>query len=214
MNEHVAGSGALRVTAMILIAVGALTVMIMRGCSSLQKRGAAADYSKYQQVQAEFRDKWQDKRNDLEKKSRDLTETMNERREADRKAGKNFREIEDSLKVLREEQDKVNKQLRDIRNDEQKERDDLQAGDWKKLKQNSRRSVYAVAGWGYIRQWILIPSVCVFFLGLLLLAKAGTKTESMIALVMIGVVIYSLFVGGELWADSPLDSSWMFMRGM
>ena len=204
----------MRMTAMILIATGALVVVAMRGCRSLQKRAAASAYASYQKAQSDFRDKWQDKRTDLEERRRDLSERIQTIRDDGRKAKKTFREINDSVKALSDELSEVSKDLRTIRADESKERAKLSSGEWRDLRKTYRTRVYGVSGWGYVQQWILLPGVGLLFVGLLMLAKFGTKTESLLAMVMLGVILYSLFVGGELWGDSPLDSAWMFSRGL
>jgi len=212
MDETASGGGTMRIVGFVVFGIGAVVLIFMRGCVSLERRAAHAATAKYLKAQADFEEEWKDKKEDLQKKSRELNEELSELRKKRFGAGKrdDADEIDRRMKSLNEEVSKVEKELSTIRKDEAKEREELTSGSWKKLRNHRRETNLGVLSWEYICQWFLIPAALLMFVGLILLAKWGTRSESMLSLVMIGVIVYSLFVGGEMWADSLLDSAQRF----
>lgn len=205
MNEAARSTGGVwRVIGYVLFGIGAATLMGVRGCGALQKRAGTASFAKYRLAQAEFQQKWDEEKADLQRKLRDYDDPIDQKPAANNDwQERNRRRAE------------INKDLEKVRKDEREAREDKERGDWKDLKRNSQADALAALRWGYLRQWILIPGVAVLAIGLVLLAIFGNRQETWLSLMILGVLVYSLFVGGELWADSQFDNSSAFiLRGM
>lgn len=217
MNATTGGSAVMRTVGFICFGIGALVIVGMRGCVSLSRRGAHSAYAKYLKAQSDFRAKWEEERQDLEADQRRYSEQISELR--DKMIGRNGaktpspderKRLDEEIKSLNEKLSEVRKKLSDIGKDEAKDKADLQTGKWRKLQRDATTSGFNVMTTEYFTQWFILPAAVVMFIGLILLAKFGTNAETLISLVIIGVIVYSLFVGGELWADSILDSGQRF----
>ena len=197
-------SGSMRLVGYIVFGIGAVVLVFMRGCVSLDRRSAHASSASYIKAQADFEDKWKDKKGDLDEQVKEMNEEISDLRV------NGGQENRDRIQELRDKLADIQKEQRDLQKDQSKERADLTKGKWKRLKRQQRDKNLGVLSTEYFCQWFLIPAVLLMFGGLVVLAKWGSKAESMLSMVMIGVIVYSLFVGGEMWADSLLDSAQRF----
>ncbi len=194
-----------RNAAFVCLMLGGAGLLIVRGWSSLNRAGVMASAVAYQEVETEFREKWQDKRTELEEENSQISLTMTKlRSSSDSRNTSSSQE----LSSLSKRQANLREQISEIRLEESTERMKLMKGEWKDLKRESRMAGYRFIRLSYYRQWILVPALFVLAVGLMLLATNGTKSEAFLGLTLIGILAYSLLIGGAVWTDNSFD----FMR--
>lgn len=164
----------------ICFAVGAVGLLLVRGSHSIQLTAMIADSVSYQEAQWEFNNEWNDK-----------TESLQEELKKLRKDGGDQERING-----------INEELAEIGQKKSEAQQKLVDGEWKEMQRSAQGTRYDfLTGW-YLRQWFLVPSIICLAVGLLLVARTGESQESMISMVLLGVLVYSMVVGGAIWGDT------------
>ncbi|HTN77347.1 MAG TPA: GYF domain-containing protein [Pirellulaceae bacterium] len=160
--------------------VGFLFIIMTRGCDSLGERYAARLVAKSQVAKARFDDEWEAKRAKIEGEiiaARAQEDTP--QREAD-------------LAKLQIQQTDLETAMR-------KEQAALERDSWQQLRSAARDAPADQTMWRFWRQLLFVPAVLLFVVGLLMTASTSDGPQRWICLIVLGIIAYSLFVGGVAW---------------
>ena len=99
------------------------------------------------------------------------------------------------------------KQSRELRADKGKERKRLQRDEWLDLKSNARSAKAANDMNGYWREWVFVIGSILLTLGAFTVAFRGTGAERLACLVLIGIITFSIYIGGAAWIGSIINTA-------
>ena len=60
--------------------------------------------------------------------------------------------------------------------------------------------------WAYWREWVFVIGSMALVIGLILVAFLGTGPERIVCFVMLGIITFSIYIGGMAWVSSMLNS--------
>jgi hypothetical protein len=89
----------------------------------------------------------------------------------------------------------VNESLRKLAEDQKIERDKLRNGKWRELTITARDAQAENQVGAFWRQGIFLAGTLFFSLGLLIVGFTGQGPERWLSVVLLGIVVFSLFVG-------------------
>lgn len=160
-----------------LLIVGLFLILLTRGCDSLSQRHVARTLAQAKQVESEFQDEWDRQKATIEQELSDL------------------RRRSEPTPAERSRLDSLNEQLRSLNEQKQAELNRLRAGRWRELNTAARDAEVAQSLGSFWREGIFWLGTCLFSLALLIVGFSGTGPERWMALVMLTVIVFALFVG-------------------
>jgi hypothetical protein len=191
-----------RITGIACLLSGLLLVLFARGCDALGNRATAAAAVKYQVAQSEFRYEWNDKKSDLEDELQDLRGRLG--MGAPGRSDENL--TPERRTQLMEDLQKKNEELADINAQELKARRKLERGDWRELQRNSEKKRASNVTAHYWREWMFLFGTAILTFGLVAIGFTGDGAERIVCLVLVGVMVFSVYIGGIAWIDSLVTS--------
>ena len=171
-------------TAKPLLLVGLLLVLVARGCDSLATRKAARAGTWAQAAVARFQDRWAAKAYKAQK-AIDALNAKAEKTEADNK-----------------QLAKLNKEFQDLGTQQAKERKDLENTDWRELAADARAARNGLASGSY--EFFFLLGTIILAIALVTIGFRSTGPERVVALIMITIITFSIYVGGIAWISSVM----------
>lgn len=98
----------------------------------------------------------------------------------------------------------LQKQLDDLKASQEKQRNELQSGEWRELNDAAERTVIQVRSGAYGRELMFLAGTILFAVGLLTTALLGEGAERWLCFGLLAIVVFSLYVGGAGWSSSIL----------
>jgi hypothetical protein len=159
-----------------LLIVGLFLILLTRGCDNLSQRHVARTLAQVKLAESEFRDEWERQKAAIEQERNELE-------------GRS-----DPSPAERSRLDSLNEQLRSLNEGKKAEEARLRAGRWRELNTAARDAEAAQSLASFWREGIFWLGTCLFSLALLIVGFSGTGPERWMALVMLTVIVFSLFV--------------------
>jgi hypothetical protein len=82
------------------------------------------------------------------------------------------------------------------------QRKELTEGRWRDLEIAAKNARWDHDMWAYWQEMLFVLGAVAFTLGLILVGFASQGTQRWIALAMLAIIVYSLFVGGAVWTGA------------
>lgn len=159
-----------------LLVVGLFLIVLTRGCESLGQRHVARTLAQAKLAETKFQEEWDRQKAPIEQELNEL------------------RARSDPSPADRSRLDSLTEQLRTLNEQKQAESNRLRAGTWRELNTAARDAEAAQSLGSFWREGILWLGTCLFSLALLIVGFSGTGPERWMALVMLAVIVFSLFV--------------------
>jgi hypothetical protein len=159
-----------------LLLVGLFLILFSRGCDQVGQHHVARTLAQAKLVEGEFQDEWDRQKSPIEQELSGL------------------RARSDPSPADRSRLDSLAEQLRSLNEQKQAELNRLRAGQWRTLNTAARDAEAAQALGSFWREGIFWLGACLFSLALLIVGFSGTGPERWMALVMLTVIVFSLFV--------------------
>ncbi|NLF73556.1 MAG: DUF4339 domain-containing protein [Candidatus Anammoximicrobium sp.] len=159
-----------------LLLVGLFLILLSRGCDNLGQRHMARTLAQAKLAEGEFQDEWDRQKVPIEQELNDLSKRS------------------DPSPSDRSRRDSLTEQLRSLNEQKQAEFERLRAGEWRELNTAARDAEAAQTLGSFWREGIFWLGACLFSLALLIVGFSGTGPERWMALVMLTVIVFSLFV--------------------
>lgn len=160
-----------------LLLVGLFLGLVTRGCDQLGQRHVARTQAQAKLAESEFQDEWDRQKGVIEQELGDL------------------RARSDPSPADRSRLESLTEQLRSLNDQKQAESNRLRAGPWRELNTTARDAAAAQSLASFWREGIFWLGACLFSLALLIVGFSGAGPERWMALVMLTVIVFSLFVG-------------------
>ena len=173
----------LRIVGIGLTAVGLLLVLAARGCDTLADRYTARVIALASVEQERFQQEWNSERRELEA-------------EIERLNAKSPRSQSDQQLLLARETE-----LQALDKNKGEEQRSLSQGRWADLRAASATAADDNRAWGFWRSILFVFGTLVLVPGLLVVSFVGQGTERWICLAMLGVVVFSLYMGEAAWTS-------------
>jgi len=161
---------------------GLILVVFSRGCDSVGNRGAARRRAKVEQVRSEFAEKWE-----REEIKRGLKLSADSYR--------NYEEVE-----------KLTNARKQFEKERQEDREGLERGKWLDLESDARVAEANNVSQGYWREWLFLIGSLALVVGALTVAFAGAGGERIVCLIIVGLIVFSIYVGGMAWTGSIINN--------
>jgi len=172
-------------SAQAVLISGIVLVVLSRGCDTLNQRNVARLAAKQAAARQQFDDAWETKRLGVQQQIDTLT-------------AKSSATPEDQKQVA-----DLRTRLSNILKEQAEERKELTEGGWRDLEMAARNAKWDHAMWGYWHEWFFVAGTIAFTVGLILIGFGSQGPERWIALAMLGIIAYSLFVEGAAWMAPP-----------
>lgn len=202
-----------RTAGILLMFCGLCLVVISRGCDSTGNRSVARAAAQYQLVQNRFEDTWDRKmlpvESALAEARQNVEETEKELREERDKADPNQATIEKLQTRVEDYEDDIEtrtEELDKLKREQTKEFARAAREDWRNYEVALRDASSGQRMQGWWLAWLFLGGTLTLILGLLTLAATGEGHEKLISLLMIGIITFSLYVGGAAWIDTVFSS--------
>ena len=164
-----------------LLIAGIALAVTARGCDKLDQRNAARLAAKQAAAAQEFDDEWETKRLRVQQNIEKLTAKTPATPEDQKKIADLRTELSDMLKQQGEA------------------RKELTEGRWRDQTIAARNAKWDNAIGGYWHELLFVIGTIAFTVGLILVGFGSQGPERWIAMGMLGIVTYSLFVKGAAW---------------
>jgi len=159
-----------------LLLVGLLLILMSRGCDRLGERHVARTQARATQAESDFQDEWDRQKQGIEQELHGLQAKSNPSAEE------------------RGRRDLLAEQLQTLNEAKQAELNQLRAGELRQLSTAARDAQVTQALGSFWREGIFWLGACLFSLALLIVGFSGTGPERWMALVMLAVIVFSLFM--------------------
>jgi hypothetical protein len=173
----------LRLTGIGLVAVGLLLVLAARGCETLADRYTRRVSALASAEPERFQQDWNRERRELQAAVDAL------------QAKSNPTQTERNLLSTRQTE------LRTLNERKLAEQNRLSQGRWAELRGAASTAAEDNRAWGFWRGVIFVFGTFVLVPGLLVVGFVGQNAERWMCLVMLGVVMFSLYVGDNVWSS-------------
>lgn len=208
--------GLTRKSGLACLLLGLVLAVGSRGCDGIAASSQGRDLGNYKLAQSELRDKYDDKRKEVEEEISELEEDIrnlrDEQRDADDAAERT--KISERISSKNEKMSELREKVSEFRSEETKERTKLERGDWRALKIAARDASAKNMSGRYWRQWAFVLGSLLLVVGLIVLGFIGEENERKVCLVMIGIITFSIYVGGVAWVDSLITNMMSMAQGM
>jgi hypothetical protein len=159
-----------------LLLLGLLLILMSRGCDRLGERHVARAQAQAKLAESDFQDEWDRQKLSIEQELGDLQAKS------------------DPTPAERSRRELLAEQLRSLNEAKQAELNRLRAGKLRELSTAWRDAEVAQALGSFWREGIFWLGACLFSLALLIVGFSGTGPERWMALVMLAVIVFSLFM--------------------
>ena len=159
-----------------LLLVGLLFLLLSRGCDRLGERHVARAQTQAKQAESAFQDEWDRQKQPILQELDDLQSI------SDRSAEQNLR------------RDLLAEQLQRLNESKQAELNRLRGGRLRELNTAAREAEVTQVLGSFWREGIFWLGACLFSLALLIVGFSAAGPERWMALVMLAVIVFSLFV--------------------
>jgi hypothetical protein len=159
-----------------LLLLGLLLVLMSRGCDRLGERHVARAQAQAKLAESEFQDEWDRQKLSIEQELADLQAKS------------------DPTPAERSRRELLTEQLRSLNEQKQAELNRLRTGKLRELNAASRDAEVTQALGSFWREGIFWLGACLLSLALLIVGFSATGPERWMALVMLAVIVFSLFV--------------------
>ena len=170
-----------RAIAYLLIAIGLLGAMAAKGWESLALRNVQRLDAIVALQNSQFEAAWNERLGKLQGERRELQDAR----------------VFDAMKQGRLNQ--LENEIHQLVLNRDTNRSELQQGLWREQRERAATANQYDKVWGFWRQLAFTVASAVFSAGLLTMGLIGEMTERAISLLIIGVIAYSLFIGGAAW---------------
>lgn len=161
-----------------LFLVGLLLVLLSRGCDSLGHRQVARVAAKARVAEAQFQDRWDRERDDINSRRKALADKPNQTAED------------------RRDMDALDEELQQLNRDKQEQLEELRQGEWRTLTAAARDAEANNDMWGFWREGFFWLGTFVFVLGLAVIGFTEKRTERRwICLIILAIVVYAVYAG-------------------
>jgi len=187
-------SGLFAKLGMPLLVSGLILVLLVRGCDTIGQRWADSYSTAAAESKAAFAYRHGSKIGAIQAKIDALKKDKADAEKASEKT--------DIQKEIDDLEDEDLKDAKEARDDELK---DLQYTTWLRADYNSAMAQSSFSGMAYWRSWLFMLGAMVLSIGLLAVAFTSTGADRWIAMGIIAIVTFSIFVGGQAWEtpDKP-----------
>lgn len=171
----------LMVLGRLLFAGGLLVLLLAQGCGAIGQQNVLRMRSKTEQAKFDFEGKWY----------RQLGSLEHERDQ-----------IKAKLVVTTADQQRLQtleKQIAQMEKQKLAEQEELTSGKWRALEADHQQAELNQTMWSFWRKTAFVAASLVFAAGLLLNSATRDGAERWLSLVMLAILAYSLFVGGDAW---------------
>jgi len=168
---------AARTWGQIALMVGLVLVLSARGCDGLALRNIA-------RVKA------------------NLTLAQNRLKDQEFEEGAGYKKQVDDLQLQQAVRDGAQKSLDDVRTKYERQRAELNLGEWYRLSTADRDAELENRGWAYWREMAFVAGSILLSLGLIALIMYGLNAERYLAFGMLSIILFSLYIGGTAWFGS------------
>lgn len=100
----------------------------------------------------------------------------------------------------------LREELDDIREDHEKKVEKLKE-EWRDLEIDARDARAHAATWSYWLEWLFVLGTLALCIGLVGTALSGTGPKQTVALGILGIIVFSIYVGGMAWVSTVLPPS-------
>lgn len=167
-----------------LMLLGLVVVLLSKGCDTVGDRYVARLQAKHELAMSRYQDKFEQSRIYLE----DKIQAIGDKDELSERDSERLIDMTDQLEELSE------KKL--------KEEQELKRGDWREMKNAARDADANNKAWAYWRAGVFVLGTIVLSVGLLAVGFNGEGAERWICLMMLGIIMFSVYVGGAAWLSA------------
>lgn len=164
-----------------LLISGIVLVVVARGCDTLTHRNMARLAAKQAAARQQFDDQWETKRLAIQQQIDKLTAKT----PAAPEDQKTIADLRTNLTKILKEQGEARKQLTE--------------GTWRDQEIAARNAKWDHAMWSYWHEMLFVVGAIAFTVGLILVGFGSQGPDRWIALAMLAIIAYSLFVEGAAW---------------
>lgn len=175
---------ALRYRGYIAILVGLVLVILARGCDSIGNRNVARMQANVRLATADFDEKWDRQERDVAQKI-DALMSSTEPGQVD-------------PKLL----DELRKRQSDLATQRAKDRRGLEADKWQAMRHDADTAAARNTARAYWRECFFVIGAVILAVGLLVMSVTTPGPERWVALVMLAIIVFSIFVVGSPWISS------------
>ena len=93
-----------------------------------------------------------------------------------------------------------------LRNDMTEQMQELNKGQWGDLRSAAEGAATSNVIWGYWREWLFVVGTMALAIGLVTVAFSTSGPERLVCLVMIGMLTFSIYIGGVAWLASAVST--------
>ncbi|MCC7193744.1 MAG: hypothetical protein IT444_13290 [Phycisphaeraceae bacterium] len=174
----------LRYRGYVAILVGLVLVILARGCDSIGGRNVARLQAKYRLATTDFDEKWDSEERDVTRKI-DAMMSSTEPGQVD-------------PKLL----DELRKQQSTLATDRSRERRSLESGKWAEMRHDADTAAARNNASAYWRECFFVIGAVILAVGLVVMSVTTPGPERWVALVMLAIIVFSIFVVGSPWLSS------------
>jgi hypothetical protein len=160
---------------------GLMLVLLAKGCDSMASRYAARARAKAVQAPLDFQYNYDTQRLRLENERDEINEQ---------------KQITESDRARL---DKIDTELDELKTEMEKDRRYYTRTSWRKLQYYADSAEASARMWGYWREVLFVFGSLVLSAGLLVVGLTGDAPQRWLALAMLAIIVFSLFIGGYAW---------------
>jgi hypothetical protein len=171
----------LRYRGYVAVLVGLVLVILARGCDSIGNRNVARRQAQVKLATADFNQKWDAKDRDISRK----IDALRASEKPDPELMNKYVEQQTKLATQRAE-----------------ERHRLEQDDWQDLRFDADNAAARNVTNAYWREWFFLFGAVILAVGLVVMSLTSPGPERWIAMVMLAIIVFSIFVIGSPWLTS------------
>ena len=164
-------------------------------------RGVARKKAQLNESRSKFEEKW-----NREEAKRGLTLTRDDSRMFGRPDHMAYEEMKDREQRREDELERQREKREKFEKDKREDRQEMEKGEWLDLESQARTADEGNTMEGYWREWLFLIGSLGLVMGALSLAFGGTGAERIACLIIVGLVIFSIYVGGVAWTGSIINN--------
>jgi len=173
-------------SAQYLLISGLVIVVVARGCDTLSQRNVGRLAAKQAAARQQFDDQWETKRLAIQQQIDKLTAKTPATPENTKSIADLRTQLTETLKLQGEA------------------RKELTEGNWRNLEIAARNAKGDQAMWAYWHEMLFVAGAIAFTVGLILVGFGSQGPERWIALGILAIITYSLFVEGAAWSTGAI----------
>ncbi len=181
----------------LLLLIGLILVVFAKGCSSLALISASDTASDARLEVMEFE-------HETEAKSNSIQSEIDEINAMDR---------EDRTESDDERKKELEEELKEWRDDRRDEKKKLSQGEWHEAQFDAQTAMMKLPGKQYFYEAFFIFGSLVLIVGLLVVGFSETGPARWVALIMIAILTFSIYIGGAAWISALISQVGGMMPG-